>query len=65
MWLWLIHSDGLCGTKAGIKGGSVAMGYLETGMRVLDSASGLLSRLQELAVLGANNTNTRQLITKQ
>jgi flagellin len=46
------------GTKAGIKGASVAMGYLETGMRVLDAASGLLSRLQELAVLGANNTNT-------
>ena len=48
------------GTKAGIKGASVAMGYLETGMRVLDSASALLSRLQELAVLGANNTNTDQ-----
>ena len=46
------------GTKAGIKGGSVVMGYLETGMRVLDAASSLLSRLQELAVLGANNTNT-------
>ena len=46
------------GTKAGIKGASVAMGYLETGMRVLDAASSLLSRLQELAVLGANNTNT-------
>jgi flagellin len=45
-------------TKAGIKGGSVVMGYLETGMRVLDAASSLLSRLQELAVLGANNTNT-------
>ena len=29
------------GTKAGIKGASVVMGYLETGMRVLDSASGL------------------------
>ena len=46
------------GTKAGIKGASVAMGYLETGMRTLDSASALLSRLQELAVLGANRTNT-------
>jgi len=46
------------GTKAGIKGASVAMGYLETGMRVLDAASGLLARLQELAVLGANGTNT-------
>jgi flagellin len=46
------------GTKAGIKGASVVMGYLETGMRVLDAASGLLSRLQELAVLGSNATNT-------
>ena len=46
------------GTKAGIKGASVAMGYLETGMRVLDAASALLSRL--LAVLGANDTNTVQ-----
>ena len=44
--------------KAGIKGASVVMGYLETGMRVLDSAAALLSRLQELAVLGANDTNT-------
>ncbi len=34
------------------------MGYLETGMRVIDAGSALLSRLQELAVLGANNTNT-------
>ena len=46
------------GTKAGIKGVSVVMGYLETGMRVLDAASGLLARLQELAVLGQNGTNT-------
>ena len=46
------------GTKAGIKGASVVMGYLETGMRVLDSASALLARLQELAILGANDTNT-------
>ena len=46
------------GTKAGIKGGTVVMGYLETGMRVLDAASGLLSRLQELAVLAANDSNT-------
>jgi flagellin len=46
------------GTKAGIKGASVAMGYLETGMRVLDAGSALLSRLQELAILGANDTNT-------
>ena len=46
------------GTKAGIKGANVVMGYLETAMRTLDSASALLSRLQELAVLGANQTNT-------
>ena len=48
------------GTKAGIKGASVVMGYLETAMRTLDSASGVLSRLQELAVLGANETNTAE-----
>ena len=46
------------GTKAGVKGATVVMGYLETGMKVLDSASNLLARLQEVAVLGANNTNT-------
>ena len=46
------------GTKAGIKGASVVMGYLETGFRVLDAASGLISRIQELAVLGANDSNT-------
>ena len=45
-------------TKAGIKGASVVLGYLETGMRVLDAASVLLSRLQELAVLAGNDTNT-------
>jgi flagellin-like hook-associated protein FlgL len=33
------------GTKAGIKGGSVVMGYLETGMRVLDAASALLVKI--------------------
>ena len=48
------------GTKAGIKSSAVAMGFLETGMRVLDSASSLVSRLQELAVLGANSTNTTE-----
>ena len=36
------------------------MGYLETGMRVLDAASALLSRLQELAVLAANDSNTNE-----
>ena len=46
------------GTKAGIKGASVVMGYLETAMRTLDAASSLLSRMQELAILGGNSTNT-------
>ena len=46
------------GTKAGIKGASVVLGYLETGMRVLDAASALLSRLTELSVLASNDTNT-------
>ena len=45
------------GTKAGIKSASVVQGYLETAMATLDAASGLLARLQELAVLGANDTN--------
>ena len=44
--------------KAGIQGASVVMGYLETGMRTIGSASTLLARLQELAVLGANASNT-------
>jgi flagellin len=48
------------GTKAGIKGASVVQGYLETGLRVLDSAAGLVSKMQELAVLGANDTNTQE-----
>ena len=48
------------GTKAGIKSAAVVMGYLETGMRVLNSAGTLLSRLQELAVLGASDLNTTQ-----
>ena len=51
------------GTKAGIKGASVVMGYLETGMRVLDAASAILTRIQELAVLGANDTNTTADLT--
>jgi len=46
------------GTKAGIKGAAVVMGYLETGMRVIDAGSALLARLQELAVLAGNDTNT-------
>jgi len=47
-------------TKAGIKSASVVMGYLETGLRVIDAGSALLAKLNELAVLGANGTNTTQ-----
>jgi len=46
------------GTKAGIKNAAVVQGYLATAMSTLDSAANLLSRLQELAILGANQTNT-------
>ena len=46
------------GTKAGIKNAAVVQGYLATAMSTLDSAASLLSRIQELAILGANETNT-------
>ena len=39
------------GTKAGIKGASVVMGYLETGMRVLDAASALYQDYKNLQYL--------------
>ena len=46
------------GTKAGIKERIRCDGLLGDRDAGLDSASALLSRLQELAVLGANDTNT-------
>ena len=46
------------GAKAALKSAAVVQGYLETGMRVLDSATQILSRIGELAVIGANDTNT-------
>ena len=46
------------GTKAGLKNAAVVQGYLATAMSTLDSAATLLSRIQELAILGANQTNT-------
>ena len=51
-------ATGKANATPSIKGAYAVMDYLETGMRVLDSASVLLSRLQELAVLGGNDTNT-------
>ena len=46
------------GTKAGLKNAAVVQGFLATAMSTLDSAATLLSRIQELAILGANETNT-------
>ena len=46
------------GTKAGLKNAAVVQGYLATAMSTLDSAATLLSRIQELAILGANQTNS-------
>ena len=46
------------GTKAGLKNAAVVQGYLATAMATLDSAATLLSRIQELAILGANQTNS-------
>ncbi len=51
-------ATGKANANPSIKGAYAVMDYLETGMRALDSASVLLSRLQELAVLGANDTTT-------
>ena len=45
-------------TKASVKGMSVVQGYLATAMDALDNASLMLAKLQELAVLGANSTNS-------
>ena len=46
------------GTKAGLKNAAVVQGYLATAMSTLDSAATLLSKIQELAIIGANETNT-------
>ena len=51
-------ATGKANANPSIKGAYAVMDYLETGTRALDSASVLLSRLQELAVLGGNDTNT-------
>jgi flagellin len=48
----------MAATSSAIRSAAVAMGYLETTTEVLNSASTLLARLQELAVLSLNDTNT-------
>ena len=46
--------------QAGIKSMSVALGYLETANNTLDNASNIISRVYELSILAANDTNTSQ-----
>ena len=48
----------LAANKAAMKSMSVTQGYLATAVDALDSASAVLAKLQELAILGANGTNT-------
>ena len=48
---WQILLDWTCWNKSRDKGASVVMGYLETGMRVLDAASALLSNYKSLRFL--------------
>ena len=45
-------------TKAAVKSMSITQAYLSTAITSLDNASAILARIQELAVLGANSTNT-------
>ena len=45
-------------TSAAVKSMALTQGYLSATISVLDNASDLLSRIQELAVLAANSTNT-------
>lgn len=49
---------GLAETKAAMKNMTRTQGYLATTMNVLDSASSILAKLQDLAVLGANGANS-------
>ena len=45
-------------TKAAVKNMAMTQGYLATAMDTLDNASTILAKLQELAVLGANSSNS-------
>ena len=45
-------------TNAAVKSMSVTQAYLSTAITSLDNASAILARIHELAVLGANSTNT-------
>ena len=45
-------------TKAAVKNMAMTQSYLSTAITSLDNASAILARIHELAVLGANSTNT-------
>jgi flagellin-like hook-associated protein FlgL len=45
-------------TKAAVQSMNLTKGYLGTSIKVLDNASSLLTRLYELAILGANSSNS-------
>ena len=45
-------------TKAAVKNMAMTQAYLSTAITSLDNASAILARIHELAVLGANSTNT-------
>lgn len=49
---------GLAETKSAIKNMTRTQGYLATTMNVLDRATSILAKLQDLAVLGANGANS-------
>ena len=51
------HLD-FAGTSAAIKSISVAQAHLSTALTTLDNASNILAKIQELAVLGANGSNS-------
>lgn len=48
----------LAATNAAVKNMSLGQAYLSTAISTLDSASAILSKIHELAVLGANGTNS-------
>jgi len=48
----------LAATNAAVKNMSVAQAYLSTAISTLDNASAILTKIHELAVLGANGSNS-------
>ena len=48
----------LAGTQAALKNIAVTQAYLSTAITSIDSASAILAKIQELAVMGANSTNS-------